>query len=122
MSALSQCSGCLRHVKVSESSCPFCGASVTASAGASPMRSAVRLGRAALMALGAGGAAIACEPKAVYGGPPVEMKDAGAPTPTTKPVPTPSVEPTTTPMPTTAPTPSNHVMAPAYGGPPPKKP
>ncbi len=61
------CTSCARHVKVSETACPFCGARRVIS-------------RAALVVMGAAAiAACAKEPAgviALYGGPPVEV-DAG---------------------------------------------
>lgn len=49
------CPGCGRHVRRSEPSCPFCGASVSALATSAPVRATpgVRLGRAATFAFGA---------------------------------------------------------------------
>jgi hypothetical protein len=55
------CVGCARHVRASEAACPFCRADLPrALRDAAPRRPpAVRLGRAALMALGTGAATIA---------------------------------------------------------------
>jgi hypothetical protein len=94
---LRACPACARHVRVSESACPFCRSALPDTFGASPSARApgVRLTRAALFAFGTGAAAIspACSsstsPAAggtdagtdtgqiepAYGGPP-EMYDA----------------------------------------------
>lgn len=82
------CTGCARHVRCEEETCPFCGTStapcfVDADADAAPP---VALSRAALLFLGASAVA-ACgktdraydpEPVAVYGPPPM-MVDAAIP-------------------------------------------
>jgi hypothetical protein len=47
------CSGCLRHVRASESSCPFCGVALDHAAVSEPVLPTKRLGRAALFAFGA---------------------------------------------------------------------
>ena len=52
MRHLVPCSGCARHVRASESSCPFCGAAL-AVAIASPRGPTPRMGRAARFAFGA---------------------------------------------------------------------
>jgi hypothetical protein len=52
MTALVSCRACLRHVKATESVCPFCGAGVVADAPAALARFPGRLGRLALVALG----------------------------------------------------------------------
>ena len=130
MSALSQCSGCQRHVKRTEAACPFCGVVIVHAAPAA--LPATRLGRAALLAvgaLGAGATAIACEPRAVYGGPPVEMVDAG-PTPPISPSGASTATPPPPPTTTAAPSPTGSMKAndphqmpvPAYGMPPVQKP
>jgi|SRR5580692_862329 hypothetical protein len=58
---LRPCPACARHARVSEAACPFCGARLDASFRDFPRRRAptVRLSRAALFALGTGGAALA---------------------------------------------------------------
>jgi hypothetical protein len=68
------CASCARHVRASESACPFCGAALEASA--TPTAATVpgrRLSRAALFALGASAAAVA----ACSGS--VSSSDGGAP-------------------------------------------
>lgn len=77
---LAPCTGCRRHVRMSESACPFCGAlpSAAASEVAGPMG---RMSRAALLAAGLAIAGCHSEPQAI----PV-AKDPAA----TKPAPTPS--------------------------------
>lgn len=60
MDRLEPCPHCRRHVRVSETSCPFCAADVrTLSALPERAMPATRLGRAALFAFGAGAAALA---------------------------------------------------------------
>jgi hypothetical protein len=51
---LRPCPSCARHVRVSETACPFCLATVDLAGGPAPVPPAVRLSRAALYALGAG--------------------------------------------------------------------
>jgi hypothetical protein len=60
MDRLEPCPTCQRHVRVNETSCPFCGANVEA-LGALPARTlpSTRLGRAALFAFGVTAAATA---------------------------------------------------------------
>jgi hypothetical protein len=60
------CPACARHVRVSETACPFCGVVLAASlrASAPPEAPGVRLARAAMFALGAGTLAIAPGPRA----------------------------------------------------------
>jgi hypothetical protein len=56
---LHPCSGCRRHVKTSESACPFCGAALEPRpvAAAAPVPAGnVRISRAALLGLTAAGA------------------------------------------------------------------
>jgi hypothetical protein len=55
-SHLAACASCGRHVRVSESTCPFCRSALTDAFRATPARQAsrVRLARAALFALGTG--------------------------------------------------------------------
>ena len=75
---LSACPACARHVRVSESACPFGHASLSDDFRARPAPRAPRSGlsRAALYALGA--SAVALSPGCVlaYGGPAVEVGDA----------------------------------------------
>ena len=73
------CASCARHVRVSETACPFCAAPLVPSA--TTARSAApgkRLSRAAMFALGASAAAVAAcsgSVTALYGAPP---SDGGA--------------------------------------------
>lgn len=54
MAHLLPCPGCARHVRASDTDCPFCGASLAALASApAPRTPAGRLGRAATFAFGA---------------------------------------------------------------------
>src|SRR4051812_25681851 len=53
MSHLVPCPQCSRHVRVAESSCPFCGSALELSAVAAPQLPRTRLGRAATFAFGA---------------------------------------------------------------------
>lgn len=120
--SLRECTSCQRHVKRTDTACPFCGEAMTpAAAPVAPLPRA-RLGRAALVALGASALTMGCDepgPRAVYGGPPVEMVEAGAPKVD------PSAAPTTPPTPTTSattpPPPDTNRLAPAYGAPPVQK-
>ena len=94
------CANCQRHVRESESACPFCRKSIVAldvAPSAKPLRVA--------FAIAAATAAMGChnEPAALYGAPPVQMTDASTP-------------PTTPPQPTATETVSP--PAPAYGAPP----
>ncbi len=63
-SHLVACTGCARHVRASEAVCPFCRADLPRSLrdAAAPTPPMVRLGRAAILALGTGAAtlAVAC--------------------------------------------------------------
>jgi hypothetical protein len=81
---LRPCPACARHVRVSETGCPFCGGALADSFRADPRPQAprARLARAALLALGTGSVAlVACSstaPTPAYGGSPVELPvDAG---------------------------------------------
>jgi hypothetical protein len=120
------CTDCRRHVRSTESECPFCGAEREAERTEETSflvtsRAAFLAGGIAIAAAAAGcnnssssassGTSGIAQP---YGAPPDPrpMIDAGAPPP-------PSVTPTTSA--TTPPTPTTAV-APAYGGPPPRKP
>ncbi len=87
MSALVPCSGCNRHLKSDETTCPFCQAAVAsvapeACAGRCARPSAPRLVSAALVAAGAALLGAACESSqsavVPYGIPP--HFDAGTPT------------------------------------------
>lgn len=61
MSFLTPCDGCHRHVRSSEARCPFCGAAVSsAMRGRVPRIPQGRLGRAAMMAIGATVATTGC--------------------------------------------------------------
>ena len=53
------CPSCSRHVRSSESACPFCASALAPSAGPAPRSPGQRLSRAALFALGASAAAVA---------------------------------------------------------------
>lgn len=53
MKQLVPCTGCARHVRANESTCPFCGASIEADLSKVPGMPTARLGRAALFAFGA---------------------------------------------------------------------
>ena len=71
------CPGCARHVRVSETVCPFCHGALNDGfrSQRAPGPPAMRLGRAALLAVGAGTIALAssCSSASVkppYGGPP----------------------------------------------------
>ena len=72
---LCPCPGCSRHVKTSESACPFCKRELAGAFQSAPssLAPAARLSRAALFALGAGGVVVACgsgtaNPQPLYGG------------------------------------------------------
>lgn len=64
MNHLTPCTSCSRHVRVSESSCPFCGSALDLSDVPQPVLPTRRLGRAALFTfsatLAAGLAAASC--------------------------------------------------------------
>ncbi len=53
MKTLIPCVGCSRHVRLSDSGCPFCGAAIEAPAAQHAAATSARLGRAAIFALGA---------------------------------------------------------------------
>jgi hypothetical protein len=83
---LHPCSGCHRHVKTSESACPFCGAALEPRpvAAAAPIPAgSVRISRAALLGLTAAGALSAsltladCTSVPVYGAPYPDTGGAG---------------------------------------------
>lgn len=69
---LAPCTGCGRHVRLDEASCPFCGEGV-AERPRVPSTRVGRLTRAAIFYLGASAAVVGCDdpgPAAIYGGPP----------------------------------------------------
>jgi hypothetical protein len=53
MPTLRPCTTCSRHVSVDEARCPFCDGELAMDAHATPSPPAMRLGRAAVMAVGA---------------------------------------------------------------------
>ena len=75
MVALAPCPSCQRHVRTSETACPFCRATVDFSGLPPPVRIERRLARNALVALAAAlgaGSMVDCSSSAggpVYGGP-----------------------------------------------------
>lgn len=72
------CASCARHLRVSEATCPFCGASVSSVAlRAAPTRLGRRVTRAALAAGTLAITACGSNVQALYGGVPVE-EDAGS--------------------------------------------
>lgn len=79
---LGLCEGCTRHLRVSESACPFCGRSRVASAARELVVAPLGLSRSALLALGAtlalGAGCAAPQVVQPYGAPP-------RPTPTSAP-------------------------------------
>jgi len=91
MSALTPCPQCQRHVRKTETQCPFCEASISLAHVPEPVLPRKRLGRAATFAFGASvigaTALVACgdgesQPGgvvAVYGAPPGGSSFAGAP-------------------------------------------
>lgn len=76
MDRLEPCPQCRRHVRLSETSCPFCAADVRVLS-ALPERAmpATRLGRAALFAFGAGAAALAANTVACTDEPDPDIDD-----------------------------------------------
>jgi len=123
MSALVPCNACHRHVRASETSCPFCRAALVIDPSARPGDPTTRLGRAAIFAFRASAAlalstASACGGGGgqVYGGPPTSiapptsiiMQPYGAP---------PNPPPTEPPPPPTTGDPSVGSEGPLYGGP-----
>ena len=68
--SLRPCLSCTRHVRNSETACPFCGANLPAAPTLMP-RSVAGLGRAAIMAFGAiaASAEMGCTVTPAYGGP-----------------------------------------------------
>ena len=86
MSQLTPCPACSRHVRKTETQCPFCGAAVSLAHVPAPVLPSSRLGRAATFAFGASiataTALVSCSADdgpgtAVYGGPPVPSAGAG---------------------------------------------
>ncbi len=86
MSQLTPCPACRRHVRKTETTCPFCSASVSLASVPAPVLPGSRLGRAATFAFGASlvgaTALVSCSSDdgpgtAVYGGPPVPSAGAG---------------------------------------------
>lgn len=86
MSQLTPCPACRRHVRKTETTCPFCSASISLAHVAPPVLPSSRLGRAATFAFGASlvgaTALVSCSSDegpgtAVYGGPPVPSAGAG---------------------------------------------
>lgn len=73
---LVSCEGCQRHVRATESACPFCGSTIDAPPEAPRTRSVKRLGRAALFAFGTSLALVGCDddpnPVPAYGTPAVD--------------------------------------------------
>src|SRR5512140_1728587 len=103
MSRLEACPSCGRHVRVEDTTCPFCRASI---------QRRVVTGVAIAVAIGATVAAAACVPAAVYGGPPPGYNDRGDAAPPASADPSkPPVEPT--------PTATDRGPAAMYGAPPP---
>lgn len=81
--SLRPCSGCGRHVRASETSCPFCATTLEAVADA-PARAVGRVGRAALFAFGAAAAVTsvgACDGGTTPAPDAAPMVDTGGPTP-----------------------------------------
>ena len=68
-SHLLPCPSCARHVRSTESACPFCATARIPSAAPAPRSPAKRLSRAALFALGASAAAVAACSGSVAPGP-----------------------------------------------------
>ena len=68
-SQLVPCPSCARHVRSTESACPFCASARVPSLAAAPRSPAKRLSRAALFALGASAAAVAACSGSVTPGP-----------------------------------------------------
>lgn len=89
MSQLTPCPACHRHVRKTETACPFCSASISLAHLPAPQLPSSRLGRAATFAFGASlvgvTALVSCSADdspgtAVYGGPPVPSAGAGGET------------------------------------------
>ncbi len=80
---LRPCPACDRHVRHTESACPFCAAALTPDVPEAPRVDGPRLSRSAMLLLGSAALAEACrQPQvaAVYGAPPPIAVDAGATT------------------------------------------
>ena len=140
MSQLVPCTGCSRHIRSTETACPFCRAVAepVATRSMREVRGPLRLSRAAL-ALAGLTALTACgkepETKTIYGGPPVDPNTQQAaayggppPMPPEPPPPTPLTTDAGSDAgkdagKTPAPKPTPNIVsppAPAYGGPPPR--
>ncbi len=84
MTQLRACDACSRHVFVTESSCPFCGAQLTAAPRARALPIFAGMSRAQRMAIAAAAvasqAAVGCSQPPVphYGAPPIFEPDAAA--------------------------------------------
>lgn len=90
---LRPCHACARHVRSTESACPFCAAALVPDVADPPSVEGPRLSRAAMLLLGSAALAEACrQPQvaAVYGAPPPTAVDA---TPVVAPRPPPAVAP-----------------------------
>ncbi len=123
MSSLAPCPACQRHVRITDTVCPFCSTACSF-AGATARRVLPRgLKRAAVFALSASVSATACGGEAddglddsvmpVYGAP-VSPTDTLSPQPSQPPQPGPMPGPTTTPTTTPGPEPTDQ---PVYGAP-----
>lgn len=129
---LVSCAACSRHVRSTESACPFCGAAREPIA---PRETGVVVtSRAAFLAGGVALAALAgcnststssgtsgiAQPYGAPPNPPQPVLDAGPPpTPTTSASATPSATPSAKPTASSAPIATPNAPAPAYGAPPP---
>jgi hypothetical protein len=84
-SRLYPCPSCNRHVRAHEQACPHCGRALSES-DVPPLvaKTAVRLGRAAMLALTAGASIVACDDTRrtpFYGAPDTPLRDSGSTTP-----------------------------------------
>jgi hypothetical protein len=84
-SRLYPCPSCDRHVRAHEQACPHCRRALSAS-DVPPVvaKTAVRLGRAAMLALTAGASIVACDDTRdtpFYGAPDTPLRDSGSTTP-----------------------------------------
>lgn len=127
---MAPCLACRRHVRVHDSSCPFCG--VALALAPMPEREIPRMSRAAIVAMASLGVSCAgadqsaqpvAPPTTVAAAPPAAST---APTPSTATTSTPSTAPTPAPSPAPPPTSPPLVLGPtpypgqsAYGAPPP---
>ncbi len=125
--SLMPCGGCNRHVRSSERSCPFCGATLALSEPIKELRLLTRLDRSRMVALGAmlsaAGIALGCHEQqvvAVYGAPPSPVHSSSAAPPTAPPPAGSGSVLAPNPEPVPAPTSSGPIGAPAavYGAPP----